>query len=182
MVSSDAALENGWHRWSFGQASDYPATARATQEFIAYSGGNVTASEALTKWFRDESTEPYVSTYIKVEDGLIAAFVALQSSSVSLHAKAAKKLRIPDETRVPATLITHVARHESAESGRGREAILYAAAIARRANLLQRTAVLVLDPFDKETQEMWSSRFKFQQSVEMISHDRQRLYIPLRRG
>lgn len=159
-----------------------PGTARATQEFSAYSKGNPEAAEALTRWFREESTEPYVSTYVLVDESRIAAFVALQSSSVAISPKNAKRLRFPDSTRIPATLITHMARHQDSCPGTGTDALLFAASIAQRANQLQRTAVLVVDPFDVDTAEMWRSRFRFEQSLEDGHGGHRRLYMPMSRA
>ncbi len=54
----------------------------------------------------------------------------------------------------------------------------HAVATARRASALQATAVLAVDPFDEETDEMWRKAFGFRPSSEPGTL--KRLWLPLR--
>lgn len=178
-MDSDRALPDGWHLWTIGKAAEFPATARATQRFTAFRDGNRAAADALTHWFRTEATEPYVSTYVSIVDGEVECFAALQSSSVGTTGREAKRLRIPDRTRIPATLVTHLARDQRSVSGTGQKALLFCARIARRVDAIQRTVVLVLDPFDSATEAMWLNRHRLRPTAEITPGGYRRLYVPL---
>jgi hypothetical protein len=78
--------------------------------------------------------------------------------------------------RVPASLVAWIAKDAQADVD-GRTLLLHAAATARRVAALQATAVLVVDPFDRETAIMWRERFGFRPSAEPAQ--RRRLWLPL---
>lgn len=62
----------------------------------------------------------------------------------------------------------------------GKSLLLHAAAVARRADALQATAALAVDPLDQETAMMWRQRFGFRPSSELA--DRWRLWLPCGRS
>jgi hypothetical protein len=178
-LSHDEPLPNGWHQWTIGAAKDSPATARASQRFTAHAA-NPSASAALTRWFREDALDQEHSVYILMVDGEVGAFVSLRSSSVALRNRDARKVGMSDKAHVPATHLAYVARADGSKyRDLGRKAVLYAASIARRINQFQRTAVLVVDPYDDETEEMWRTSFKFWSTNERCTNGCRRLYHPI---
>jgi hypothetical protein len=72
--------------------------------------------------------------------------------------------------------VTWIAKDRRADID-GKQLLLHAAGTARRAAELQATAVLVVDPFDEETEKMWRDRFGFRASAE--KRKPKRLWLPL---
>lgn len=176
MTNADS-LADGWHPWTWRVARDHSGTARAVQRFRAYAA-NPSAAAALASWLHHEALNGYTSTYIELVNGDVAAFVALQSATVALRKGQARRLGLPDEDHVPGALVTHLARSTD-YAGHGRTAMLYAASIARRVDQVQRTRVLIVDPFDAATEQMWRTRFGFWSTRERASNGCRRLYHPI---
>jgi hypothetical protein len=175
-----SGLPDGFHPWTYTQARDAPAVAAAAQRFEAHAT-NASAAGALTTWFRQHALDAGPSVYIRLIDGKVAAYVALQSAAVKLRRGQAQRLGHHDEDHVPACRVTHVAR-DHRFPGAGREIILYAASLARRVNAVQRTTVLILDPFDAATEDMWRREFNFWSTRERADNGCRRLYHPVEIG
>lgn len=105
----------------------------------------------------------------------MAGFYSLASAQVELSQRDRRRVGVAP-VRVPAALITWIAKDKRAEID-GKPLLLHAAATARRAAELQATSVLVVDPFDEETAAMWRERYGFRASVE--TRTPKRLWLPL---
>jgi hypothetical protein len=115
---------------------------------------------------------------VLVADGRVAGFYALASSQVALRQRDRRRLAFDlAVVQIPAALVTWIARDKRA-AVEGRTLLLHAVATARRASALQATAVLAVDPFDEETDEMWRKAFGFRPSSEPGTL--KRLWLPLR--
>jgi hypothetical protein len=90
----------------------------------------------------------------------VLGFYALASAQVRLSGDDREHSFGDIDHSIPAALIAWIAKAQDAGID-GRELLLHAAATARRAAALQATAVLVVDPYDDKTSEMWQQRFGF---------------------
>jgi hypothetical protein len=106
----------------------------------------------------------------RVED-----FYVLASAQVALSQRDRRRFGV-DHVQVPAGLIAWIAKNDQADVD-GKVLMLHAAATARRVAALQATTVLVVDPYDDETAEMWRGRFGFRSSAEPA--ERKRLWLAL---
>lgn len=151
------------------------AFALALEQFDA---GSTPAGEAATEWLKRSALAEYQlsRTALYIANGAIAGYYSLASSTIELSQRERKKW-LGFRTRrgsLPATLITWIAKDHRAEFD-GSLLVMHAAAVARRAMLVQASVALVLDPFDDATTDLWITRHGFRRT----SGKSGRLWIPL---
>lgn len=132
-------------------------------------------------WIANEALDHGASVYVRVVDGELAAFFGIQSTTASLRIPQARRLGFPKGYPVPGALVTHIARAKGFP-GYGREAMMYAASIARRVDAVQRTAILIVEPYDAETEAMWRDAFHFWSTQDRLPNGCRRLYHPVPRA
>jgi hypothetical protein len=142
-----------------------------------FDAGDRPAAVAAGAWLRGEAFGSHSTsrTRLLIADQRLAGFYALASAQVELSQRDRGRLGL-DPVRVPAALVTWIAKDKRAGID-GKELLLHATAMARRAAELQATSVLVVDPYDEETATMWRERFGFRPSSE--SRTPKRLWLPL---
>jgi hypothetical protein len=161
-------------------------TLPGTQEELAnelraalddFDAGERPAALAARAWLRTQAVDSYQTsrTRLLIAEHRIAGFYSLAAAQVELRQTDRRRAGF-DPVRVPAALVTWIARDRRAEID-GKLLLLHAAGTARRAAELQATAVLVLDPFDEQTATMWRERFGFRPSAE--TRKPKRLWLPL---
>jgi hypothetical protein len=128
-----------------------------------------------------------VTDYLRAYDFSREAVVRLLLSSgrvLGYYALAAASVRLPRSDheehglryrRQPAILIGQLGRAIDAPPETGRQLVLHAAATARRVSADVGATVLVLDPFDEETSNLWRGRYGFREADELV-HARSRLH------
>jgi hypothetical protein len=143
----------------------------------AFDAGERPAASAAGMWLRTEALASHQTsrTRVLIADHRVAGFYSLASAQVELSQHDRRRVGV-NPVRVPATLVTWIAKDQRAEI-QGKLLLLHAAATARRAAVLQATSVLVVDPFDDETAAMWRARFGFRPSAE--ARKPKRLWLPL---
>lgn len=143
----------------------------------AFDAGDRPAAVAAARWLKTEARRafPTARTRVILIEGHVAGFYALASAHVSLSQHDRRSLGV-EPVRVPAALVAWIAKGIRT-SVDGKTLLLHAAAVARRVGALQATTVLVVDPFDSETEMMWRQRFGFRRSVEAGTG--RRLWLPL---
>ncbi len=173
------ALEDSTPTWITlpRSAADVPTELRnAVDDFNA---GERPAARAATDWLKSQALDRYETarTRLLVAERRVAGFYSLASAQVELRGQHRRELGLaPDLVTVPAALVAWIARDASSAT-EGVELLLHAAATARRAAALQASALLVVDPFDDETAQMWRERFGFRASSQ--KGDPKRLWLPL---
>lgn len=141
-----------------------------------FDAGERAAASAASTWLRTEAIAAYQTsrTRLMIADNRVAGFYSLASAQVELSQRDRRRVGA-SPVRVPAALITWIAKDRRAEVD-GKMLLLHAAATARRAAELLATSVLVVDPFDEQTAAMWRERYGFRASVEAKP---KRLWLPL---
>lgn len=152
-------------------------TAELRSAIEEFDAGDHDAAIAATRWLHTEAIPSHRTsrTRLLLTDGRVAGFYSLASAQVELSQRDRRRVGI-DPVRVPAALITWIAKDRRAKLD-GRLLLLHATATARRASQLLATSVLVVDPFDDETSAMWRSRYGFRVSAE--ARRPKRLWLPL---
>jgi len=143
----------------------------------AFDAGERSAARAAAEWLKQDARRHYdtARTRLLVADGRVLGFYALASAQVRLTGDDREQSFGGVDHSIPAALIAWIAKaHEAGVDGG--EILLHAAATARRAADQQATAVLVVDPYDDDTSEMWQQRFGFRSSAGRNS---KRLWLPL---
>jgi hypothetical protein len=142
-----------------------------------FDAGERAAAKAAGAWLQAEAVAAHQTsrTRLLIADRRVAGFYSLASAQVELSQRDRRRVGVVP-VRVPAALITWIAKDKRAEID-GKLLLLHAAATARRAAELQATSVLVVDPFDEETAAMWRKRYGFRASVE--TRKPKRLWLPL---
>jgi hypothetical protein len=142
-----------------------------------FDAGDRPAAVAAGNWLRGEAFGSHATsrTRLLIADQRLAGFYSLASAQVELSRRDRGRLGL-DPVRVPAALVTWIAKDKRAGID-GKELLLHATAMARRAAELQATSVLVVDPYDEETAAMWREHFGFRPSSE--ARTPKRLWLPL---
>lgn len=155
---------------------DVPDELRSV--LAAFDAGKRPAAGAAADWLKTEALRSFQTarTRLLVAEGRVAGFYSLASAHVVLNQRDRRRIGVTPP-RVPAALVAWIAKDTGAEID-GKSLLLHAAATARRADVLQATAALAVDPFDQETAMMWRQRFGFRPSSEPA--DRRRLWLPMR--
>lgn len=145
--------------------------------FDDFDAGERAAAQAAGAWLRTRAVAAHQTsrTRLLIAAGRVEGFYSLASAQVELSEHDRRRVGV-DPVRVPATLVTWIAKDRRAEID-GKLLLLHAAATARRAAELQATSVLVVDPFDDETAAMWRERYGFRPSAE--ARKPKRLWLPL---
>jgi len=158
-----------------GPQEELPNELRAALD--EFDPGERPAALAAREWLRTQAVDSYQTsrTRLLIAEQRIAGFYSLAASQVELRQSDRSRAGF-DPVRVPAALVTWIAKDKRAEID-GKLLLLHAAGTARRAAELQATAVLVLDPFDAQTAMMWRERFGFRPSAE--KRKPKRLWLPL---
>ncbi len=176
-ASIDATLADPQPTWITlpSRNEELPTDLRlALDDFDA---GERAAAKAAGAWLQTDAVAAHQTsrTRLCIADCRVAGFYSLASAQVELSQRDRRRVGVVP-VRVPAALITWIAKDKRAEID-GKLLLLHAAATARRAAELQATSVLVVDPFDEETAVMWRKRYGFRASVE--TRKLKRLWLPL---
>jgi hypothetical protein len=160
-----------------------PATLVLPQELRtaidAFDAGPRAAGQAATMWLTTQAQEAYETsrTRLLIVEHRVAGFYSLAAAQVGLRRQHRRMLGLPQNlVSVPAALITWIGKDRGSGID-GADLLRHATATARRAAALQAAALLVVDPFDDETDEMWRSRYGFRSSSQ--NGALKRLWLPL---
>ena len=158
-------------------ANDVPATLRSAIE--AFDAGDRAAARAAAEWLKTQALDAYETsrTRLLLAEHRVAGFYSLASAQVALRPQHRQALGLTQNVvSVPAALVAWIAKDARAAID-GADLLRHATATARRASTLQAAALLVVDPFDQETNRMWRERFGFRPSSEKGAL--KRLWLPL---
>lgn len=143
----------------------------------AFDAGNRPAGAAATRWLRDRALIEHQTsrTRVLIAEQRVAGYYSLASAHVRLTQRHRRRLILHTPgADVPAALVTWIAKdHRTGVDGR--LLLMHATATARQVSTMQAAAVLVLDPFDEPTGEMWEQRYGFRRADERSG----RLWLPL---
>jgi hypothetical protein len=172
-----AALADPQPTWITLPSRDEELPADLRLALDDFDAGERAAAKAAGVWLRTEAVAAHQTsrTRLLIADRRVAGFYSLASAQVELSQRDRRRAGVVP-IRVPAALITWIAKDKRAEID-GKLLLLHAAATARRAAELQATTVLVVDPFDNETAAMWRKHYGFRASAE--TRKPKRLWLPL---
>lgn len=133
--------------------------AELTEAIKTFDAGSVPAAVASARWLREEALDQYGSarTYVFVADGRVLGFFALSVALGTLEPDEAPELGVRDPAKIPAVLLAQAARRPDANLPPG-VVFEYALAVTEDAQRRLGVAVLMLDAFDDDTDEMWKTR------------------------
>lgn len=151
-----------------------PELGKAIRSFQPVPGR---AGESVAEWLTERAlNEPQEATVrLRLSHGKVAGVYALCAAQVALGREERAQLGGVHYRTQPAILVAQFARADNAP-GIGEEMLQHANQIAQRALRYVCATVLVVDPFDSDTAEMWQQRFGFQDSQQPVPSSR-----PLRR-
>jgi hypothetical protein len=177
---SPGDLQDGeWFQWNIQIAEERPDLAGAVADFEAYSK-NAAAAEEGTAWLRKRSAELTACvTRILVTQGHVAAFYALSSGEAIITSEKHQAQMGGAGARFGSSHVEWIARDHRAPSGAGDKALRHAIYVAILVAELQGNAILTLDPFDLETQEMWRQKGLRNSQTEDEDGVLRRLYLPI---
>jgi hypothetical protein len=169
-----------WVRWNARARDAHPEFEGAIEAFDA---GDLPAAQGAAAWLREHGLNGESQTYLAVVDGEVVGFYALTAGAVELSGKARKKLGVAHPTQ-GAVLITWLAK-SSQHNIDGALLLQDAIGIAQETAEKVAATVLALDPFDRETAEMWHKRFKMRNSLTKLrtpegEPELKRMFVPLR--
>jgi len=140
------------------------------------------AGESVTEWLAERAlNEPQEATVrVRLSHGKVTGVYALCAAQVALSREERAQLGGVHYRTQPAILLAQFARAADTP-GLGDEMLRHADTSARRALLYVGATVLVVDPFDQDTAEMWRQRFGFQDSEQAVPGNRRlrRLWLSL---
>ncbi|HEY5261176.1 MAG TPA: hypothetical protein VIJ33_03620 [Solirubrobacteraceae bacterium] len=125
------------------------------------------AGRSVAKWLAAHAlSEPQEATVrLRLHQGKVTGVYALCAAQITLDTTERAQLGGVRYLTQPAILLAQFARaHDS--PGTGEELLLHAIGTARRALAYIGATMLVVDPFDEPTAEMWRERFHFQDSQQ----------------
>lgn len=131
------------------------------------------AGASTAEWLAERAlSQPQeAAVRVRLSHGTVTGVYALCAAQIALSGEERKQLGGVYYRTQPAILLAQFAR--SADSpGIGEELLLHANGSARRALRYVGATVLVVDPFDHATAEMWRQRFGFQDSEQPVPGDR----------
>lgn len=175
--------ETAWYQWKPTNAESvaYEDVADAVRRFESL---DTAAGRASTAWLLNESliNHPSTVTYVLVSAERVEGYFAAASSSVTLTQSHRRQLTPGERDYLlaptqGAALIAWLARHREAEV-RGEEIFLYALSIALKVAGMQGTPVVVVDPYDDASADIWAERYGFRRSRTPGGSD-VRLWLPL---
>lgn len=131
------------------------------------------AGESVAEWLAERAlNEPQEATVrVRLSHGKIAGVYALCAAQVALSREERAQLGGVHYRTQPAILLAQFVRADDAP-GIGEEMLRHANQIAQRALRYVGATVLVVDPFDSDTAEMWRQRFGFQDSEQPVPGNR----------
>jgi hypothetical protein len=147
----------------------------------AFDAGDRPAGRAAAEWLRTKSvaTHAISRTRLLIVDHRVGGFYSLASAQVALRSQHRREIGVTQHVvSLPAALVTWIAKDVRSHVD-GVDLLRHAAATARKAALHQATALLVVDPFDEETDVLWRTRFGFRPSSE--AGPLKRLWLPITR-
>ncbi len=135
------------------------------------------AGESVAEWLTERAlNEPQEATVrLRLSHGKVAGVYALCAAQVALSREERAQLGGVHYRTQPAILLAQFARADGSP-GIGEEMLQHANRTAQRALRYIGATVLVVDPFDSDTAEMWRQHFGFQDSEQPVPGSR-----PLRR-
>jgi hypothetical protein len=143
-----------------------PELSEAIRSFQAVPGP---AGESVAEWLTKRAlNEPQEATVrVRLGHGRVAGVYGLCAAQVALSREQRAQLGGVHYRTQPAVLLAQFAR--AADSpGIGDELLIHAVDTARLALAYIGATVLVVDPFDEQTAEMWRERFGFQDSEQHV--------------
>jgi hypothetical protein len=149
-----------------GLAASTPELAAAITAFEPVAGP---AGESVAAWLSMRALrEPQEATVrVRLSYGKVTGVYALCAAQVALSTAERTALGGVHYRTQPAILLAQFARAADAP-GIGAEMLLHVDNTARRALRYVGATVLVVDPFDHDTAEMWRDRFGFQDSPQAV--------------
>lgn len=143
-----------------------PGLDEAIQSFKPVPGP---AGENVARWLSERAFRaPQEATVrLRLSHGRVTGVYALCAAQIALATKERAQLGGVHYRTQPAILLAQFARAADAP-GIGDELLHHAAGIAHRALAYIGATVLVVDPFDEPTAEMWRERFAFQDSQQPV--------------
>jgi hypothetical protein len=131
------------------------------------------AGESVAEWLAEHAmNEPQEATVrVRLSHGKVPGIYALCAAQVALSHEERAQLGDVHYRTQPAILLAQFARAADTP-GIGDEMLRHADTSARRALLYVGATVLVVDPFDQDTAEMWRQRFGFQDSEQPVPGNR----------
>ena len=127
------------------------------------------AGESVAKWLAKHAFhEPQEATVrLRLSYGKVTGVYALCTAQIVLDTIERAQLGGVRYRTQPAILLAQFARSADAP-GTGKELLRHATGIARRARTYVGATVLVVDPFDEPTAEMWREHFGFRDSQQPV--------------
>jgi hypothetical protein len=178
-LSADDLDDGEWFQWNLQIAEERPDLAAAVACFEAYSKNEAAAREG-TEWFRELAAELTVCvTRILVAKGHVAAFYALSSGEAIITSGKYQAQIGGRGARFGSSHVEWIARDRRAPAGAGDKALRHAIYVATLVAEMQGNAILTLDPFDVETQEMWRQKGLRNSQTQDEDGELRRLYLPL---
>lgn len=131
------------------------------------------AGESAAEWLAERALgEPQEATVrLRLSHGKVTGVYALCAAQIALSSEERAQLGGMHYRTQPAILLAQFARAADTP-GIGEEMLQHADGIARRALRYVGATVLVVDPFDEGTAEMWRERFGFQDSQQHVPGNR----------
>ena len=140
------------------------------------------AGESVAEWLAERAlNEPQEATVrVRLSHGRVAGVYALCAAQVALGREERAQLGGVHYRTQPAILLAQFARADGSP-GIGEEMLRHANRIAQRALRYIGATVLVVDPFDSDTADMWRQRFGFQNSEQPVpgNHELRRQWLSL---
>jgi hypothetical protein len=127
------------------------------------------AGDSAAGWLAERALrEPQEATVrLRLSHGKVTGVYALCAAQIALSSEERAQLGGVHYRTQPAILLAQFARAADAP-GIGEEMLRHADSIARRVLRYIGATVLVVDPFDQDTAEMWRERFGFQDSEQPV--------------
>jgi hypothetical protein len=131
------------------------------------------AGESVAEWLAERALkEPQEATVrVRLGHGKVTGVYALCAAQVALSREERAQLGGVHYRTQPAILLAQFARADGSP-GIGEEMLQHANQTAQRALRYVGATVLVVDPFDSDTAEMWRQRFGFEDSEQPVPGDR----------
>jgi hypothetical protein len=140
------------------------------------------AGESVAEWLAERALrEPQEATVrVRLSHGRVTGVYALCAAQVALGSEDRAQLGGVHYRTQPAILLAQFAR-TAATPGIGAELLSHAVDTARLALTYIGATVLVVDPFDQDTAEMWRERFGFEDSEQPVpgNHRLRRQWLSL---
>jgi hypothetical protein len=143
-----------------------PKLGEAIQAFEPVPGP---AGESVAEWLAERALrEPQEATVrLRLSHGRVTGVYALCAAQIALGTDERAQLGGVRYRTQPGILLAQFARAADTP-GIGEELLRHADGTARRARAYVGATVLIVDPFDEQTAEMWRERFGFRDSQQPV--------------